>query len=1260
MFEALTEAFSLITGHGWLELPADYGEVAYALCKSANHKYIKRVPKAGGGYRYFYKVGHGGGVHDEEHMVVGAAFKHEGGHWHITDTRKDTDGAGKPSWGSDGLGHGDLVIRHDETGETRTVKKSHLSSMLAEHHAPALAEHKAKIMADWSAAHANGASDKQKAKIRARAESAGIGSTKLKMAAESATPAKKETAPAEGATSSRKPKADLDAAEDHRNRSLDHHGAWESAQNRVAPKRVVDAHLAAYKAHAKAQRAHEDGAADAGELSIAADAATASATAATAAQAALKADTLTKEQRIAAESHNTKLKADASRAKALDADKAKRLGLGATEPANPGTPAATRERGYSATRHDHLAAHENAEAWHKLAAHTADDKHEDDYGKTAKREHEDAARAHRDAAEEWKSEIKGGMAVLEHGTLASSAKAWRQTGDAKARKAPAADARRTDPAEEVRASRRATLAAVERSIEQLGIKRPVGISAVHALQVKRNPTKQEKALLVQHRLASKNVNAPTPWDHAPAPHGVEFDYGSKSERGASKGGSFSALTDAMALLSAPGILWLPRAYGETAYALAKGIGHAYIKRVPTGKVTKTGKVRYRYYYHAGHGGGVDAHEHMVEGASFKHDGGHWKITSTKGGKLTIVHDETGESKQISKAELGAMLREKHGVEKRPRKPKADPVAAATRSVRAEPRDRAPVPKKPERPKGHGSNTVVFFADKGGQARDHAARWKVVEADSVHASHIAGSGFKKNPAYPEGVQERVYHSDKSEQAKVLGNADRFRPEIVHNTNPDAVNGAPLVTEDGVVLGGNSRTMTMQHLYATDRGHKVKDHLVSEAHQFGLDPKEIAGMKNPILVRELTGIRADGTGKDELKGLVRQANESFTQGMDPRADQVARAVKLSDGAITALAGSLGDDETVAEFLAKPSGAAKHFVAQLRASGAIDSRNEAQYLRANGTLNEDGRNYVTKLMVGKLVPDPQLLSDIPSSTMTALAKAAPYILGAKATGHEHDVTGDLRSALHAMVEMDIHGSSSLDNHLNQSTIKIDGQSLIGELDVAKNPRARLMYDVLQKNKGPNQLSSVFREYANMAKRYPEGQEDLFGQKTTAGDVLTRAAKGVRKGSVFVGPKGGRYSDAAHKHSWTPDDKGGQQADFGAETDAAKKARNEKVAKALTAWKVAATAHHQDKGNRGAYQGHYDALHKLGKALGLGTGEDAVDGAKRWLRAKGYRPEMHKGDTAKTPVQQHLFRGTSRAPALTKGPFAALARAVGWLTAA
>lgn len=465
---------------------------------------------------------------------------------------------------------------------------------------------------------------------------------------------------------------------------------------------------------------------------------------------------------------------------------------------------------------------------------------------------------------------------------------------------------------------------------------------------------------------------------------------------------------------------------------------------------------------------------------------------------------------------------------------------------------------PARTDGRGATGTVYIADREGFPQPRTVRYRVVEADQITASHLPAAGFKVNPAYPADVQERVYHSDKAEQDKVRGNADRFRPDLVHNTNPDAVNGAPLATADGVVLGGNSRTMTMQLMYADGKGQKIKDHLAENAYQFGLSREEVEGMKAPILVRELVDTSAADTPKAELRDLVRRANESFTQGMDPRAAQVALAQRLPDSAIEKLSASMGADQTLNAFLSagKP---AKEFVQSLQAAGVIDRRNRSQYVRPDGLLNQDGRSYVERLLVGKMVPDPELLGELPLDTMAALARSAPAILGAKAADPKHDLTADLRVALRTAVEMRYHGHKTLDEHLGQGRLGEGENAILGEPPIAKNARARVLHEIIDKHGGVNQMSRIFRKYAESAQYDSGGQVGLFGEGPSPIDQLRNAiarSDKAEKGYVvryvvrppsegmraleafakaaatgpFVGPRGGVWADPHHTIPFDP----------------------------------------------------------------------------------------------------------------------------------
>jgi hypothetical protein len=118
------------------------------LVKGAGHKYLRRVPKAGGGYRYFYAVTGGQGIGHASEMVTGAAFKvkHAGkeGHFHIT------------------ADHGEEVtVRHDESGHEARMSKAALRAMLHAEHAEALGAVKARATKTLEQAKKTGTAKQQ-------------------------------------------------------------------------------------------------------------------------------------------------------------------------------------------------------------------------------------------------------------------------------------------------------------------------------------------------------------------------------------------------------------------------------------------------------------------------------------------------------------------------------------------------------------------------------------------------------------------------------------------------------------------------------------------------------------------------------------------------------------------------------------------------------------------------------------------------------------------------------------------------------------------------------------------------------------------------------------------------------------------------------------------------------------------------------------------------------------------------------------------
>jgi hypothetical protein len=406
------------------------------------------------------------------------------------------------------------------------------------------------------------------------------------------------------------------------------------------------------------------------------------------------------------------------------------------------------------------------------------------------------------------------------------------------------------------------------------------------------------------------------------------------------------------------------------------------------------------------------------------------------------------------------------------------------------------------PKSTGSSTTVFVAGEGGQPKALNAKYKLVEADDAIASHDPRS-FNKRKDYPEDVQERAYHRDKSEQAKVKRNAQRLRPEFVINTNPDAVNGAPIMGPDGVVLGGNSRTMSMQLAYAKhpEKATELRNYMVEHAHEAGFSKEDVAQFKNPILVRV---VEDGGETKADKQLLVRQMNESFTQAMDPRTMQVAMGRKLTDETLEELGRSMQPDESLNAFLATKR--AEPFINALQKVGIIDQRNANQYfLKGTKKLNPDGRTLVARILVGRTVGDADLLSATKPSLVENMARSVPYMAQAKSYGKGYDLSEDVKVALDAYNGLQYRVDTGSIPALNadMTADRFDDlfaqQEMFGDAHpVTENPRALGLLEILIRKPGAVQITKVFKDYADQASKNPEGQSSMFGAPKSPTEIF------------------------------------------------------------------------------------------------------------------------------------------------------------------
>jgi hypothetical protein len=366
-----------------------------------------------------------------------------------------------------------------------------------------------------------------------------------------------------------------------------------------------------------------------------------------------------------------------------------------------------------------------------------------------------------------------------------------------------------------------------------------------------------------------------------------------------------------------------------------------------------------------------------------------------------------------------------------------------------------------------------------------ATYKLVEADSLVPSHNAET-FAKNPQYPEGVQERQYQTSKEAQNRVIQQAQNYDPAYTVNTNPDAVNGPPIVTKDGIVLGGNSRAMATQRLYSRNGGESYREAIKSQAEQFGLSPEAVDGFSKPILVRE---VPTPATVEDARR-IGSELNKSMTGALGVSEKAVTAGKSIKPETIQSIAGMIedaGSDASIRDVLRERG---KDILNMLVKDGAITERERPQFVdTALGGLSEEGKTFVERALRGHIVDDPVLMDATPKSIIGKLDGSLADITSFANRADEYNILPLLREALAEHADMAQRGTD-LETHLAQSAMFGPG----------RNPAVDAIVRKLAEK--PSAVKAAFNQYAKDANYDKQGQGMLLlGEQPSAVKAFNEA---------------------------------------------------------------------------------------------------------------------------------------------------------------
>lgn len=233
---------------------------------------------------------------------------------------------------------------------------------------------------------------------------------------------------------------------------------------------------------------------------------------------------------------------------------------------------------------------------------------------------------------------------------------------------------------------------------------------------------------------------------------------------------------------------------------------------------------------------------------------------------------------------------------------------------------------------------VTFLDPADNKTPIRSRVVLVEADALLTSD--------EPGFPPTLQPRARGIRASSREQVQEYARDLQPAKLLGTT-EGGSGMPVVVPEGAVLAGNGRTMAIR-LAAKSQYVKYQQALGLEAAKYGYTPEQVAGMRRPMLVREVIDVDAPTAER-----LAWQLNEMPIGDLAPSVAASLTRADLSSFTV-------GPEQSLADAIKAPSNAG----AVGKMIGRLPRDWHARYFDSAKGLNEPGAALLEASLISKLL--------------------------------------------------------------------------------------------------------------------------------------------------------------------------------------------------------------------------------------------------------------------------------------------------------
>ena len=300
------------------------------------------------------------------------------------------------------------------------------------------------------------------------------------------------------------------------------------------------------------------------------------------------------------------------------------------------------------------------------------------------------------------------------------------------------------------------------------------------------------------------------------------------------------------------------------------------------------------------------------------------------------------------------------------------------------------------PKVEGVENEITLAN-GEKVKGH---YMLVESGAATPSHNPNMEFARNEGFPidengQTVNDRDYERDQEAQRITRQMADSYDSRAIQNV--------PVVSQEGIVLSGNGRTMAgeLAAQHGTDGAYI--EHLKKYPQQFGFTPEQVEGMQHPRVVFVA----------DEDMPYTTDTFAKFNQQDMKSQSRTEQSVKMGktvdDSTFGRIIRSINGFDSLADFYNDPV-AATNAIGELHSAGAINTMQLAEMMDGE-KVSGNGRQMLENMLIGKAFesnPDAiRQLAEFPAmrqSIVSALAEIANNIH----LGEEFSLESELAQAI------------------------------------------------------------------------------------------------------------------------------------------------------------------------------------------------------------------------------------------------------------